>query len=70
MENHKREHVLERAPGPKVPVKNMKLIILKDVLQLSENSFLFPVTQSLPVIIRPLCSVLVADFRKCNVFGI
>ena len=27
-------------------------------------------TQSLPVIIRPLCSLLVADFCKCNVFGI
>ena len=33
----KREHVWEHAPGPKVLVKNMKLILLKDVWQLTEH---------------------------------
>ena len=33
----KREHVWEHAPGPKVLVKNMKLILLKDVSQLTEH---------------------------------
>ena len=35
--SHNSEHVWERAPGPKVPVKNMKSILLKDVSQLTEH---------------------------------
>ena len=31
------EHVWERAPGPKVPVKSMNLILLEDVSQRTEH---------------------------------